>query len=397
MATHKAYKMRLYPKQTQIKQLNINFGCVRFVWNQMLNMHNERRRNNNSLKFVNGIAMKNLLSCFKKEKSFLKQADSTSLQYVCETLEIAFKSFFNKQGGYPRFKSRKTYSDSYTSKCVNHNIAVLDNHHIKLPKLGKVYVRSGLMPKETEKIKRATISRTPQGHYYLSILVECENQALPKTDKVVGIDLGLKDLLILSDGTKYDLIKFDLKQYKQLKVWERKLARRLHNAKREMAFDAHEKVLFPRTDLFAFPRYQQARRTVAKLKRQIRNRRDDYLQKITTEIVKNYDVIVIENLNTKGMMKNHKLARAIANASWHKIKTMLEYKCNWYGKQLIVVDPKNTSRICSNCGKQNHTFDNLKINQWLAVREWDCPYCQTHHDRDINASKNILKRGLALT
>ena len=389
----KAIKARIYPNQTQKEQLLVNFGCVRFVWNQMLNMQIERHKNNKDAKYQNHFAMNNMLKAMKLEYPWLKQAESTSLQVANRDLDDAFKRFFNKKlkNGFPRFK-RKKYAQSYTSKAVQNNIQVLDNHHIKLPKLGVVKYRTGR--KITGKIKAVTLRINSQGQYYLSVLTESENQAFKKTGKVIGLDLGLSDLIITSDGIKHDTIRFDKNMQAKLRLHERKLARRLHKAKVEIAFDKHEKVLFPRTKLTQFPRYQAERKTVAKLKNRVANQRLDYLHKITTKLVKDYDVIVVEKLNTNGMLKNHHLSRSIANAAWYKLVSLLDYKCKWYGKQLIVVDPKNTSRICSNCGKKNYDFDKLTQQEWLNTREWNCPNCQTHHDRDVNAAKNILARGL---
>ena len=161
-----------------------------------------------------------------------------------------------------------------------------------------------------------------------------------------------------------------------------------------MAFDEHDKVLFPRTDLKQFPRYQQAVRTVAKLKKHIAERRRDNLHKLTTRLVKDYDTIVVENLSVKNMMKNHHLSASIANASWGTLISQLKYKCAWYGKKLIIIDPKNTSRICHECKQKNHEFDSLSQSEWLAAREWDCPNCHAHLDRDVNAAKNVLAKGL---
>ena len=152
--------------------------------------------------------------------------------------------------------------------------------------------------------------------------------------------------------------------------------------------------MFPRTDLKQFPRYQQAVRTVAKLKKHIAERRRDNLHKLTTRLVKDYDTIVVENLSVKNMMKNHHLSASIANASWGILISQLKYKCAWYGKQLIIIDPKNTSRICHECKQKNHEFDSLSQSEWLAAREWDCPNCHAHLDRDVNAAKNILAKGL---
>ena len=389
----KAIKARIYPNQTQRKQLLANFGCVRFVWNQMLNMQIERHKNNKDAKYQNHFAMNNMLKAMKLEYPWLKQAESTSLQVANRDLDDAFKRFFNKKlkNGFPRFK-RKKYAQSYTSKAVQNNIQVLDNYHIKLPKLGVVKYRTGR--EITGKIKAVTLRINSQGQYYLSVLTESENQTFKKTGKVIGLDLGLSDLIITSDGIKYNTVSFDKDMQAKLRLHERKLARRLHKAKVEIAFDKHEKVLFPRTKLTQFPRYQAERKTVAKLKNKVANQRLDYLHKITTKLVKDYDVIVVEKLNTNGMLKNHHLSRSIANAAWSKLVSLLDYKCKWYGKQLIVVDPKNTSRICSNCGKKNYDFDKLTQQEWLNTREWNCPNCQTHHDRDVNAAKNILARGL---
>ena len=389
----KAIKARIYPNQTQRKQLLVNFGCVRFVWNQMLNMQIERHKNNKDAKYQNHFAMNNMLKTMNLEYPWLKQAESTSLQVANRDLDDAFKRFFNKKlkNGFPRFK-RKKYAQSYTSKAVQNNIQVLDNHHIKLPKLGVVKYRTGR--EITGKIKAVTLRINSQGQYYLSVLTESENQTFKKTGKVIGLDLGLSDLIITSDGIKHNTVRFDKDMQAKLRLHERKLARRLHKAKVEIAFDKHEKVLFPRTKLTQFPRYQAERKTVAKLKNKVANQRLDYLHKITTKLVKDYDVIVVEKLNTNGMLKNHHLSRSIANAAWSKLVSLLDYKCKWYGKQLIVVDPKNTSRICSNCGKKNYDFDKLTQQEWLNTREWNCPNCQTHHDRDVNAAKNILARGL---
>ena len=171
------------------------------------------------------------------------------------------------------------------------------------------------------------------------------------------------------------------------------MSRRQHNALKEIAFDRKDGLLEPR-ELTDFPRYQQARKVVAKYKAKIANRRKDRLQKLTTSIVKDYDIIAVEDLKSSNMLKNHSLAKSISNASWYEFVRELEYKCNWYGKQLIKVSPQNTSRRCSNCGMLNKKFSKLSQNEWMAVRHWKCPNCGTHLDRDVNASVNILNKGL---
>ena len=179
-----------------------------------------------------------------------------------------------------------------------------------------------------------------------------------------------------------------------MRIEQRKLSRRYERAKVERA---HDKIACPDNvrGLTDFPNYQRQRRYVARLNAKIRHKRHNYLQQVTTWLVRHYDTIVIEDLKVSNLVKNHHLARKIEHQSWYEFRRELEYKCAWYGKQLIVVSPKNTSRICSKCGKKNHQFDELDTNQWLSTRQWDCPYCDAHHDRDINAANNILNKGLA--
>ena len=387
----KAVKMRIYPNSAQRDQLWQTFGCVRFVWNQMLNMQIERRKNNPEAKFVNAFGMNNLLKQLKVEYPWLKQAESTALQSANRNLADAFQRFFKGPNKFPRFKSRK-YSQSYNSKYVNGNIRILDRHHIKLPKLGVVYFRAGRLP--LGKIKNVTVRLNVASQYYITVLVESENQTLPKTGKYIGGDLGLKSLLNLSDGYKEPLNHFESKYSKKLHHWEKLRSRRYLIAQQAIAWDHHNKVLKP-CQLDDFKNYQKARIMVAKYRQKIANQRLDQLQKFTTILVKKYDIIVLERLNTKGMMKNHHLARAIANASWSKLVDILQYKCEWYGKKLIQINPSYTSQICANCGESNHRLG-LSKAEWLGIREWDCPNCGKHLDRDINAAQVILQKGLAI-
>ena len=390
----KGYSLRIYPTKEQQELITRTFGCTRFIYNRMLDMQISRYQNNKDSKYQSSYDMQKLLPTLKKEYQWLKQADKFSLEMACIDLDTAYTNFFSKRAKYPRFKSRKSYAQSYTTRYINKNIEILDNHHIKLPKLHSVYFRSGRLPQG--KIKRATIRINSQGQYYCSVLCELDksdSQALPKTHNSVGIDLGLTDLAILSNGIKYPKSTYDQDLDKNLRIWERKLSRRQCNALKEIAFDRKDGLLEPR-ELKDFPRYQQARKTVAKYKSKIANRRKDRLQKLTTSIVKDFDTVVVEDLQTSNMLKNHNLAKGISNASWYEFVRELEYKCNWYGKQLIKVNARNTSRRCSNCGMLNKEFSRLIQNEWMAVRQWDCPTCGTHLDRDINASVNILNKGL---
>lgn len=217
-------------------------------------------------------------------------------------------------------------------------------------------------------------------------MVETDNiKPLKKTGKQVGIDVGVADLAILSNGIKYPT--FDGSYYKKKATnWQRKYSRRRELANRLCLQDKNRKMICPR-NLDSFKNWQKAQKIKARCQVKIANKRHDYLQKLTTHLISQYDVIVIEDLRTKNLLKNHHLAKSISNASWYLFRTMLEYKCKWYGKKLIAVDPKNTSRICSNCGYNSGAKP-------LNIREWTCPKCHVRHDRDINAAVNILNRAV---
>ena len=380
----KGVKLRIYPNLEQQSRILWNFGSTRFVWNAMLDMQMQRYENNHDAPFINGFGMNNLLKQLKVEYPWLKEAESTALQDTCETLAKTYQRFFKKISGYPKFKSRKYPKQSYTSKMVGKNIDVLNEHYLKLPKLGILQYKGHAV---AGKIKNATIKLSPTGKFYCVLLIECgEPTHLDKTDKTIGLDFGIADLIVTSDSDKYSTIRFDKLLSRKKLIWEKRLARRRALAIRDIAEDIRRKVNSPR-ELRDFKNYMKAKQMVAKYNEKVRNQRVDYLHKISTELVKNYDLIVIEDLKTKNMIKNHNLARSIANQSWRSLREMLEYKCAWYGKQLVIVNPYKTSQVCSACGYDDgkHTLD---------VRDWTCPGCGTHHDRDINAAKNIRNLGL---
>ncbi|WP_164508358.1 RNA-guided endonuclease TnpB family protein, partial [Companilactobacillus kedongensis] len=255
---------------------------------------------------------------------------------------------------------------------------------IKLPKLGYLRYRAGR--KIVGKIKAVTIRKSSTNKYYAVLSLDCENQAIKRTNKKVGLDVGVSDLVITSDGQKYQTIRFDkLIEYKKHQ-WEKKLARRRFLAFKDIQKQKKLGLLEPKS-LDQYRNYQKAKVMVAKYSEKVANQRKDYLHKITAELVNSYDTIVIEDIKTNELLKKHNLARAISNQSWRELRLMLEYKCAWYGKQLVVIDPYKTSQICSQCG-----YDDGKHE--LDVRAWTCPSCHAHHDRDINASKNILNTGL---
>lgn len=374
----KGFGIRLYPNKKQNMMFAQTFGDVRFVFNTMLAMQNERHANGGT--YVSAYGMNYLLTRLKQEYPWLKKSESTALQSADEQLNSAFQKMFKEHTGHPKFKAKRAYRDSFTAKNINSNISVIDEHHIRISKFGIVYYKAGRIPHGI--VKRVTVRRNPDGRIYASVLCEYDEVELPKTGKSVGIDVGLKDLAILSDGAKIPLPRWDKNSTNQLHKWQRKAAGRLLKAKEAMKAD-------PSLKLTDFKNYQKARRMCAKIQSHISNQRKDYLHKITTQIVKEYDVIAIEDLKVRNMMHNHKLARAIANAGWSKFAVMLEYKCTFYGKRLIKVNPAYTSQTCSECGTSNRRLG-YSTYGWLKVRDWTCPVCGAHHDRDVNAARNIL-------
>ena len=381
----KGIKLRLYPNRNQQDQLYRMFGNDRFVWNQMLEMINSRYYSNKNLPFLGKFKLNYLLKPLKQEYPFLKDSDSSSLQLVNEYLVQAWKNFFNDETGRigkPRFHSHKYPRQSYTGKST---VKIAGKRYLKLPKLGYIKTSKTVLLNKA-KIKRYTVLQDSTGRYYVSLMVEIKDpEPFAKTGRQVGIDVGVADLAILSNGIKYPTFD-DYYCEKKATNWQRKYSRRRELANRLCLQDKNRKVLCPR-NLDSFKNWQKAQKMKARYQAKVANKRHDYLQKLTTHLVRQYDVIVIEDLRTKNLLKNHHLAKSISNASWSLFRQMLEYKCKWYGKKLIAVDPKNTSRICSNCGYNSGPKP-------LNIREWNCPKCHVHHDRDINAAVNILNSAI---
>ena len=379
----KGVKLRLYPNKHQQEQLWQAFGNARFVWNQLLNMAKRRYQNNPSSKFINEYGMNYLLKPLKREYVFLKDSDSTSYLVVTHNLALAFKRLFKHQGGYPRFKSKNYAKQAYTgrSKC-----RIVAKRRMKLPKIGEIRT-SKTQRLQGCNIKQYTLSYAPTGKYYLSLQVEMpQPKPLPKTGKAVGLDVGIADLAISSDGAKYGT--FNAKWHeKQAKAWQSRYSQRKHHAFVQTCQYNHEHKGMPQMDIKDWQNWQRAREIKARYQTKIADERADYLHKLTTALIKQYDVIVIEDLKAKNLQRNHHLAKSITNAAWRQFRIMLEYKCEWYGKRLVVVSPNYTSQICSRCGCNSG-------KKPLEIREWTCPRCGVHHDRDINAAVNILNRGL---
>ena len=378
----KGIKLRLYPNKHQQDQLQQMFGNDRFIWNIMLAMAKARYRNNPSSSFIGEYGMNYLLKPLKIEYPFLKESDNSSLKVSNHYLDQAFKMLFKHKGGYPKFKSRRSAKQSYTGSST---CRVLAKRRMKLAKIGSIGTsKTGRL--NGVKIKRYTVTLAPTGKYYLSLIVDDPTiQPLEPTGAVVGIDMGVADLAITSDGKKYQSFKPKYLD-KQVRTWQSKFNKRKNKATIAVRqFNHNHKNI--KEELEDYSNWQRARVAKSRYQAKIANKRKNYLHKITTELVKNYDVIVMEDLKTKNLLKNHSLAKSISNQSWREFRIMLEYKCKWYGKQLIVVNPNYTSQICSNCGFHSGPKP-------LQIREWTCPECDTHHDRDINAAVNILNKGL---
>ena len=374
MKIYKAYKFRLYPTNDQRGFINRTLGCKRFVYNYYLNY----LKDNNG---INRFDLHKDLPKLKEENEFLKEVDSTVLCSALDDLCKAFNDYYAKRKGYPKFKS-KFSKQSYRTSCIRSrykekeysNIEVdLLTKNIKLPKLGKVKIR-GYRDKDkiNGKILNATISKETTNKYYVSVLVEEDiliEKVTPTT--IVGIDLGIKDLVITSDGIKYSNPKVLMKFEKRLKRLQRKLSRQVKGSKN----------------------YLKTKEKIARIHIKIKNYRKHYLNDIANEIVDEHDIIVTENLLVKDMFKDKRKAfnKSLSDACVSTFLSLMEWKCKIKGKIYYKINTYYpSSQICSHCG-----YKNSKLKD-LSIREYDCPECGSHNNRDINASLNILLEGLKL-
>ena len=359
----KAYKFRLYPNKEQEIYFSKCFGSVRFIYNKMLNDKIEYYKKNNKM-------LNNTPAQYKKEYMWLKDVDSLALANAQMNLDKAYKNFFrDKSVGFPKFKSKKNNHYSYTTNNQKNNIRIIDNKYIHLPKLKTlVRIKQHRQIPIDGKIKSVTISKNPSGKYYISILVEQEIKELPKSEFAVGIDLGLTDFAITSDGVKYSNPRYLRKSLNKLVKEQRKLSRKKKGSKNR----------------------NKQRIKVAKLHEHISNQRKDFLHKLSSELINENQVICLEDLQVKEIQQNKYLSQSVSDVGWYEFRRQLEYKAKWYGREISFIDKwYPSSQICSNCG--NNTG-----KKSLDIREFDCSYCGRHHDRDINASINILHEGLRL-
>ena len=355
----KAYKYRIYPNARQKEFFAKCFGCVRFFYNKSLSDMNDIYESTGKFKNITPAS-------YKEDFPFLKEIDSLALSNAQLNRNIAFKSFFSHKSGFPKFKSKRN-DQSYTTNNQG-SVKISDNNrYISIPKCPRIRIKMHRLFEGT--IKSITVSRTTDNKYYMSLLMETEIEPFKESSHMIGLDLGIKDLIVDSNGKKYKNHKYLTKSQKKLAREQRKLSKMVKGSNNR----------------------NKQRIKIARIHKKIQNQRNDYLHKLSRKIIDENQVIVLEDLKVIDMEQNNKLARNITDASWSRLVSMLIYKANWYGRKIIKV-PSNypSSQLCSICGYKN------SITKSLNIRKWTCPKCGTVHDRDINAARNILSKGIEI-
>lgn len=358
----RAYKYRLYPTNSQRLVLGQTFGCARFVYNWGLEQRKEAYETTG--KGLSNTETSKRLTFLKREsgKEWLRDVSSIPLQQALRNLDRAYTNFFKGLSRYPKFKRKH----SRQSVRYTRNGFSVRGMSLSVARIGAIKVQWSRMFSGTP--SSITISRNPDGKYFVSILVEEGIEALPFKGKATGIDLGLKDIAVTSDGLKTGNPRYTERFKRKLRMEQKSLSRKQKGSKNR----------------------DKQRIKVAKVHAKISNARRDYLHKLSTQIVRDSQSVYVEDLNVSGMIRNRKLSKAIADSSWAMLVNMLEYKCDWYGKKFERQNPKHTSQDCSECGFRNTVLE-------LKDRRWECPECETTHDRDINAAKNVLKKAVGTT
>lgn len=358
---NRTYKFRLYPNNRQTELLARHFGCSRFVYNYFLNQRKEQYRLMG--KSDNYYTQAKALTLLKNQEAtaWLKEVNSQTLQFAIRCLEVAYTNFFQKRAKFPCFKSKHS-KNSFTVP----QFATIAGGRLFIPKF-KEGINCRVHREIKGKIGKVTVTKTPSGKYFVSVFTEEEyTTPFAKINKSVGVDMGLKDLLVTSEGEIF-------KNNRYTKKYERKLAKAQRHLSRKKKGSRG---------------YENQRLKVARIYDKITNSRNDYLHKCSISLVKRYDTICIEDLNVKGMKRNHHIAKSITDASWSSFISMLTYKAEWNDKKVVKVDRYfPSSQTCNVCGYVN------KRTRDLSIREWECPICCTHHNRDVNAAINILRFG----